>query len=442
MPSTWQALQVNARVAALTLDKDPSSDTAMRSRIAALLWQEATGAFKSTARHIRRSAFGLAAVGAGTIALILAAGFTEWVLWATREGTIQNGLGHIHVVRIGYLDHGLADPGKFLIPDETPELRTIERLPTLRVLAPRLGFNGLISRGEKTLSFIGEGVDAGREAIVSPVLNIAAGENLSSDDVTGIILGHGLAENLGVGVGDQVVLLANTGSGRINAVECRVRGLFTTVGKTYDDSALRTPISLARQLTRQAGAHRWIAVLKDTSLTDETLQAMRRSAGDAELEFIPWTALADFYNKTVALLSNQISIIRMIIAFVIVLTIANTMMMAIMERTAEIGTCMALGRTRGHILRNFVFEGLAIGTMGGVGGVIIGWLLAELISWVGIPMPPPPGMSRGYTGAIRFTWPIAIHALAVALGTTLIASAYPAWRASKLEIVDALRHSR
>jgi putative ABC transport system permease protein len=118
------------------------------------------------------------------------------------------------------------------------------------------------------------------------------------------------------------------------------------------------------------------------------------------------------------------------------------MMMAIMERTAEIGTCMALGRTRGNILRNFICEGLAIGAIGGVAGVFIGWLLAELISWVGIPMPPPPGMSRGYTGAILFTWSIAIQALLVALGTTLIASAYPAWRASKVEIVDALRHSR
>jgi putative ABC transport system permease protein len=65
-----------------------------------------------------------------------------------------------------------------------------------------------------------------------------------------------------------------------------------------------------------------------------------------------------------------------------------------------------------------------------------------VISAIGIPMPPPPGMARGYIGEILVTWSSALQSLALAVGTTLVASVYPAWKASRMEIVNALRHSR
>ena len=66
-------------------------------------------------------------------------------------------------------------------------------------------------------------------------LGIVAGENLSSDDPKGIIIGAGLAANVGVGPGDSVVLLSKTATGGVFAVEATVRGLFRTVVKAFDD---------------------------------------------------------------------------------------------------------------------------------------------------------------------------------------------------------------
>lgn len=74
--------------------------------------------------------------------------------------------------------------------------------------------------------------------------------------------------------------------------------------------------------------------------------------------------------------------------------------------------------------------------------MLIGLLLATIISAIGIPMPPPPGMARGYTGEILITPDMLLEALALAIVTTLIASLYPAWKASRMQIVDALRHNR
>lgn len=405
-------------------------------------WSEFLNAFRSVSRQYRRSLFGISAVAFGVIAMTLATGFIEWIFWATREGTIQNGLGHIHVMRPGYLDSGQANPAKYLLPPDSAERETIATYPTVRAVAPRLAFSGLISHGETTISFLGEGADPEMEKGVSKALEIVEGRNLSADHPFGIVLGAGLAKSLGVNPGDTVVLLANTPSGSINAVEGQVRGLFNTVSKEYDDSALRVPLALSQQLLRVSGAHRWILALEDTAHAQATAEALRTKFEAAKLQFVPWYELADFYNKAVALLSRQIQVVKFIIAVIIVLSISNTMMMSVLERTAEVGTCMALGHTRRMILRQFVCEGLMIGLIGGTVGVALGWLLATLISAIGIPMPPPPGMSKGYSGQILFTWSMGADALALALGTTLLASLYPAWRASRMNVVDALRHNR
>jgi putative ABC transport system permease protein len=405
-------------------------------------WLEYLNAFRNVTRQYRRSLFGISAVGFGVVALLLAAGFIEWVFWAAREGAIQTGLGHIHVTQSGYLDRGLADPWHYLLPQQSPNKEAISRFQNVRTVAPRLAFNGLSSHGESTVSFVGEGVDPDAEDEVSSLLPISAGHNLSNDAPKSVVMGRGLAENLGVRVGDAIVLLANTSKGGINAVECSVRGIFTTASKAYDDSTLRLPIPLAQKLLRVSGSHRWVLQLNDTGQVPQTTLALREKFQDSGLEFIPWYDMADFYNKMVALLSKQIGVVELIIAIIIVLSISNTMMMNVLERTAEIGTCLAIGRRRSQILRQFVFEGLTVGLIGGVLGVIIGVLLGYAISTVGIPMPPPPGMSQGYTGRIMITGPLVLNAFLLAISTTLLASFYPAWKASRLEIVDALRHNR
>ena len=183
-------------------------------------------------------------------------------------------------------------------------------------------------------------------------------------------------------------------------------------------------------------------LLANTGATPATAAGMRAQLDAKRFDVVPWYELADFYNKTVALFSKQVSVMKFIIALIIVLSISNTQTMSVLERTSEIGTSMALGVTRAQTLRRFLLESLVIGLVGGLIGLALGMLLAKLISIVGIPMPPPPGMGRGFTGQIRVTWGLAGDALALALVTTMLAGIYPAWKASRMTIVDALRHAR
>ena len=156
---------------------------------------------------------------------------------------------------------------------------------------------------------------------------------------------------------------------------------------------------------------------------------------------MPWYSLADFYNKTVTLFNKQMAVMWVIVAAIIVLSITNTMTMSVIERTWEIGTAMALGDTRATVLIRFLLEGAVVGLVGGVIGLALGYLLAQWISSIGVPMPAPPGMAHGYIGRILITPRLAAESFALAIFTTVIASLYPAWKASRLEIVDALRHN-
>ena len=116
--------------------------------------------------------------------------------------------------------------------------------------------------------------------------------------------------------------------------------------------------------------------------------------------------------------------------------------MSVIERTSEIGTSMAIGVRRNGILRLFLWEGALLGLIGGLVGIVGGVLIGQAISSIGITMPPPPGMARGYIGQISISPGLALDGFLLAFVTTLLASIFPAWKASRMNVVDALRHQR
>ena len=405
------------------------------------LLQAVSLASRNLRRQRRRALLALLIIGGGVVTFLLAGGFINWLLVNMREATIHSQLGHVQIIRPGYFREGLGDPYRYLLPaDMTPVTQLAPAYQ--RTAAPRLAFNGLLSKDDSTVSFIGEGIEPVLEAPIAKVVLIRHGKDVTESGPDSVLLGVGLARAVGANTGDTVVLLASTAQGGINAVELRVAGLFSTSTKAYDDSALRVPIEVARRLMRVEGATSWVVLLDDTERTPEALANLRERLPEASFELVPWYDLADFYNKTVELFNRQVGIVRLLIALIVMLSISNTLAMAVMERTSEIGTTMALGLKRRQVLTQFLLEGALLGAAGGATGVIAGLGLGAAISAVGIPMPPPPGMDVGFTGEIAVSAQLALEGFVLAFVTTLLASVFPAWKASRLVIVDALRHQR
>lgn len=399
-------------------------------------------ACRNLVRQRRRTAFGLVAVVFGIVAMMFAAGFIESLLLAMREGTIRSRLGHVQVAAAGYFESGRTDPFTHVLPPDAPALAVLRARRDVRQVAPRIEFSGLVSRGDDTVSFIGEGIEPVREVELSEAIVISRGTDLDPGVPEGVILGDGLGRNLGVEVGDTLVLLVNTRGGGISAAEVRVRGFFITAFKAFDDVAIRTNLGLAQKLLRLDGTHLWVIALDHTEQTPAAAAAIAAELGSASFDVVPWYQLADFYNKTVRLFTRQVTVVKAIIAVLILLVISNAVATSVRERTAEIGTSLALGLQRSRILRQFLVEGAVLGVVGGAIGIVLGTGLNLSVSAVGIPMPPPPGLGRGFMAAVEVNPQIVAEAFGLAVVTAVMAGLVPAWRASRLPIVDSLRRGR
>ncbi|MDL1981368.1 MAG: ABC transporter permease [Deltaproteobacteria bacterium] len=408
-------------------------------------------AVRNVFRNKVRSVITLAAIAFGCSSLIVAGGFFEDTFLQMREGVIHSHLGHIQVYKKGYLEKGNARPFDYMIENPDKIKKLISSIEHVKFITPRIAFSGLLSTGENTVSVIGQGVNPEGEQAISVIetvkgantgVAIEAGENLSQSDMYDVILGRGLAKAMGSNVGDFIILVSNTVGGALNAMDMKVKGIFFTASKEFDDRAVRMPIAVAQTLLRTDEVQTLVVLLDKTENTDRVkkqLIDLVKNKG-LDLEFKPWYELADFYNKTVELYGRQFLVLKFIIGIIVVLSIFNTINMSIWERTREIGTIMALGSRRREVLKLFLLEGLVLGILGGLIGIAAGTVLAYLISLVGIPMPPPPGATVGWTAHIKIVPQLLIASFSIALISSLVSSFYPAFKASRLIIADALRH--
>lgn len=108
-------------------------------------------ACRNLARHSRRTAVCIGAIAFGVIALVLAGGFAQWMIWMEQESTIHSRLGHLQIVKRGFYQHGVADPHAYLFGDQLVDTQRILALPHVRSVTPRVAFSGLISRGDTTV---------------------------------------------------------------------------------------------------------------------------------------------------------------------------------------------------------------------------------------------------------------------------------------------------
>ena len=384
----------------------------------------------------------MGAIAFGCISLILTGGFINDAFVQLRESLIHSQLGHIQIYKQGYFEKGSSKPFDYLIENYRDLEKEIRATPHVKNIANRLQFSGLLSSGENTISFLGHGVDPEGEKDLSSWLKIEHGEMISAEDAYGAILGRGLAASLDAKVGDFLMILTNTRDGAINAIDIEVKGIFYSFAKEYDDRVLKLPLDTAQKLLYLDAVQAMVVLLDETESTDEVKMALANMFEENRfpLEVKTWADLADYYNKLVELYKRQFGVLKFIISIVVVLSIINTMSMSIFERTREIGTIMAMGTKKNEVLSMFMLEGLVLGLLGGAIGVILGIISAKIISYIGIPMPPAPGSTVGYVAAIGIFPGVIIFAFLFSVVTALAGSFYPSFKASRLNISEALRY--
>jgi putative ABC transport system permease protein len=401
-------------------------------------------ALRNVFRNRRRTIITLAAMGFGAAAIIVFGGFVHSIYFGVRESTIRSQIGHIQLYRRGFSEKGNLAPYDYLIRDYGALRAELARLPHVKTVTARLGFSGLISTGDTTTSFVGTGVDPEGEAELSSLAVIVDGSDLARRDARGIILGVGLARAFGVKPGDELTLLTTTKGGALNALAVKVRGVWESGEKAYDDRFLRVGLGEVQRLLDVEGDEVQSVVLlldatEHTAVVRERIERLIRERG-LPLEMKTWDDLALRYHQVRELFGRIFAVLTLIVSIMVVFGITNTMTMAIFERTREIGTIRALGTRRRGVISMFLLEGVSLGILGGVAGVILGIILAKAISAAGIQLPPPPGSTRGFLVQIFIVPDVLFQAFRLSIVTAALASLYPAWRAARVDVVEALRH--
>jgi putative ABC transport system permease protein len=398
-------------------------------------------ALRNVFRQKLHTAMTSAAIICGVAGLIVTGGWVNDVFVQLSEALIHSQSGHLQVYKTGFFAEGSRKPEKYLIDASDTAKQQITADADVANVMARLYFSGLLNNGRSDVPIIGEGVEAGPEAVLGSSVSITSGRHLNDKDVFGVMLGYGVAQGLKLKPGDHVTLLANVLEGALNSIDLEVVGVFQSFSNDYDARAIKIPLAAAQELLGTQGVNAFVITLHKTENTDLVNARLAAQLGKSGLEVKTWIELNDFYEKTVELYKSQFGILQLVILVMVLLSVANSVNMSIFDRTGEFGTMMALGNHRRYIFRLIVIESIFLGAIGSLLGLVLGVALAFVISAIGIPMPPPPNANVGYTAHIQIIPHVLLAACATGIGATILAAILPARHISRTKIVEALKQN-
>ena len=396
-------------------------------------------AWRNVRRNRRRSLVTMFIAGLGTAAVLIAGGYTLYTYDGLREGAARE-MGHI---TLGHKDAFTKDedtPMQYGLADYPRLVAELEKDPRVHRVLPRVSLSGLVSNGDKSMIFMGTGADVQAEAAArGDFLTLTSGRLMdSSGSVVRAMLGTDLAKSLNTKVGGGLTLLATTSGGAMNAVDVVVAGTVSTGWRDLDKRLVYVDVATAQRLMVTDKVSSLAVFLKKTGDTPAVLADLQ--AKYPALAIKPWWeqafyyfAVRDIYNRIFGLLGG-------IIGVLVFFSVANTLGMAVVERTREIGTLRALGALPGEVVAQFVREGALIGGVGSAAGMLVAAGVALSLRWAGIQMPPPPGRSIGYPLQVYVSLPLYAGTACAIVLLCAAAAWFVSRKAVRKPIVEALGH--
>ncbi len=394
-------------------------------------------AFRDLGRNKRRSILSSLAVAVGLSLLILMAAVLEGEMRGAIQNTIQLQSGHLQVRAATYDESKISLKWDDLIANPHKVIEKLTTIPQVEFATPRLIASGIVTLKNNSRGVQVIGLDPASDASQPFRQGMIAGEFLTPEDREGILVGKPLAEKFHVQVGDQVSLLINRSSGDTDEQPFTVRGIYTTNTTGYDESTVFMPLAKA-QTFAQAEDHASLifVMLKDREQAEAVAAALQGSS----YQVITWRGMNELIVQIEDFAGAYMGILYLIVLAITSTVVVNTLVMAVFERTREIGILAAIGMKGGRIMSMFLAEAALLATGGIIGGLILGGLAVAYFTKYGFYIGDMgmTGILMGDTIYAHLTIRDAISLTIVTYVITLIASLYPAVLAARMEPVDAL----
>jgi putative ABC transport system permease protein len=404
-------------------------------------------AWRNLRRNTRRSLLAVLSTFLATLMVVAGNGLTEGFLDSMVRNYAKNETGHVHITTTAFRERSRFTPVDEYIPDAGTLVQKIEGLnPTEYVLAaPRIRFGVLLSSGPFTKPAAAIAGDPEKErSLLMLNRNILPGGSYCDEPGTAII-GSGLASDLELKVGDTLKVIATRSDGGIGFKSLRVSGIFQTGTNALDGSVFQMRLDDAQaMLAMPGGAQQILVMLPDYRQANAWRGKINDALGHGEtqnLSILSWSEIGE-YPKVIQLAEAIYLGMWFFIALLGAFIIANIMTMVVLERRRETGILMAMGMPPTEIAFSFLIEGTMLGLGGSVIGTAAGIAFNVAFARKGFDFSSAlAGFSWPIDNIIRPTVSLS-GVLAGILFCTVAAalmSFLPSWRASRMEVVDALK---
>ena len=407
-------------------------------------------ALRNLLRNAHRSFTTIAAVALGYAAINILAGFSSYMFASIEDAHIYEQInGHVQIWKEGARDYGGSEPGEYLISAE--DFAAIKAFaaedPRIILSAGLLEVKGNVDHEGTPGFFIGQAmVPEERDAIHqrSTALRSADGSTSVGRPITketpfGIAITTGMAKNMDLEIDSEVILMAPSISGQMNAIDARILQIEDVASEALDNRYVFMPLSLGQSLydTQSVSCVRFL--LTDASNTDAVVASMREHFPETEWAVIPWYDLSKLYLRTKRMFDIIFGLVFAIIATIVTMSVLNTIGMAVVERTKEIGTLRTLGLKQPGVVLLFGIESALLGIIGAITGLILTVALALTVAAMK-PTWEPPVTAREIVWEIRILPDYLLVTFLLLVFFTSLAAIAPARRAAKQSIVDSLGH--
>ena len=359
------------------------------------------------------------------------------------ENTLRIFTGHIQVQRQGYHDEPRMRDSFSGAQALTEQLRAA--LPGQYVAARAQGF-ALASSENRSFGIQIMGVDPEQEPQVSSLPGLVRSGSWFSDAAAEeIVLGAVVARNLKVGVGDEVTLVGSGQDGSFAAALVTVVGLLESGVPDLDRMVAQMPLQTFQSVFSMPDqAHMLVVQLGGLEQVDAALlQVQQVVAAAPELVALDWDALEPGLRQAIASDMASAWFMYFVLIILVSLSVMNTQLMSVLERTREFGTMLALGIKPGRLGRLIMLETLVMSGLGLAIGVAGGAALALYLSYAGFAYPGMEEMGAKFNMPGRIFPAFTLLALfwgpsVVFLGG-MLATLYPAFKLLRLQPVEAMR---
>jgi len=403
-------------------------------------------AWRNIGRNKRRSILSALAIGFAFGLLVFSMALQRGQYVDMIQNTVRVQTGHFQIQKEGHFPERLLSEKL----DPAGLLEVVDKLPHVTGAAPRVTTAALVSKGEHTFGAAVLGIEPEREKSVSTLASVVwEGAFLEPGDRDGVLLGQTLAKNLGAAVGDKIVFIGQGADGSMAAGKLIVRGLFKLGMGELDRSALAANIATVQEAFSMAGDVTEIAVLLDSERrrleSEVRIRAALDEIGRHDTAVLGWPTLMPGVEQGIKIDWNSGLIMYAALVLVVGFGIANTFLMAYMERIHELGVLLALGMPPRRLSRMVYLESVllvGLGILAGLaGGLPITWyyqvkgidfgINEELTAKYGMSSIIHPQLEP-----LVFAW-----AGGIVLVISLAVAIYPALKAARIRPVEALRRT-